>query len=81
MFRAQRAVRLIGIGGVILAALAFQGCSVYYNTYFNAEKAHGQALRLRHDRLDRNPEDTVVVSPEEKAKLDRKELEGARALA
>jgi TolA-binding protein len=65
---------------VVASALLLQGCSVYYNTYFNAEKAHGQALRLREKRLENNPEDTVVVSSEEKAKLQRTIAKSSKVL-
>ncbi|MCD6023279.1 MAG: hypothetical protein K0Q91_195 [Fibrobacteria bacterium] len=63
-----------------LSAFLLAGCSVYYNTYFNAEKAHGQAIRLREKRLDLNPEDTLVVSPEEKAKLERAIVKSSKVL-
>jgi outer membrane protein assembly factor BamD (BamD/ComL family) len=51
-------------------ACAFSGC-VYFNTYYNAAKAYDQAVSLHEKRLDKNPEDSVLVSPEEKIKLDR----------
>lgn len=50
--------------------VAFSGC-VYFNTYYNAEKAYDQAVTLHEKRLDKNPEDSVLVSPDEKTKLDR----------
>jgi tetratricopeptide (TPR) repeat protein len=63
-----------------LSAFFLGGCSVYYNTYFNAEKAHGQAIQLREKRLELNPEDTLVVSPEEKAKLERAIVKSSKVL-
>lgn len=55
----------------VLGAL-LSGCSgVYFNTTFNAEKAHAQALDMRAKRLRENPDDTVAVTEEEKAKLTR----------
>ncbi len=63
----------------LLAALA--GCSgVYFNTTFNAEKAHAQALRLRAERLERDPDDTVSVNPEERAKLVRAITKSSKVL-
>ncbi len=54
----------------ILAMLGLSGC-VYFNTYYNADKAFNQALRLKKARLEANPLDSLLVSPEEKVKLDR----------
>jgi hypothetical protein len=50
--------------------LPLSGC-VYFNTFFNAEKAYQQALRMRDKRLDKTPEDTVALVPEEKLILER----------
>ncbi len=49
----------------------FLGGCVYFNTYFNANKAYEQALRMREERLEKNPEDTVLLSNDEKLKLER----------
>ncbi|MEO6097331.1 MAG: tetratricopeptide repeat protein [Fibrobacteria bacterium] len=54
----------------LAAAMGMSGC-VYFNTYYNAQKAYDQAARLHEKRIDKNPEDSVLVSPEEKIKLDR----------
>src|SRR3954466_1018030 len=50
------------------ASLLLGGC-VYFNTFFNAEKAYHQALALREKRMSQNPDDSVNVSPDEKVKL------------
>jgi outer membrane protein assembly factor BamD (BamD/ComL family) len=60
---------VIGIWGLSVLT-GMNGC-VYFNTYYNAQKAYDQAARLHEKRMDKNPEDSVLVSPEEKIKLDR----------
>jgi tetratricopeptide (TPR) repeat protein len=69
--------------GALLAApfLAFLlgGC-VYFNTYYNADKAYAQAVKLHDKRIEKNPEDTVLVSTEEKLKLERAIAKGSKVL-
>jgi len=60
-------------------ALGLGGC-VYFNTYYNAQKAYDQAVRLHDKRLDKNPEDSVLVSPDEKTKLDRTITKASKVL-
>ena len=72
--------RTASLALLLVSGFALQGCSVYYNTYFNAEKAYDQALRLRDKRLELNPEDTLVVAPEEKAKLERAIVKSSKVL-
>ncbi|MEO7778122.1 MAG: tetratricopeptide repeat protein, partial [Fibrobacteria bacterium] len=62
-----------------MAACLFSGC-VYFNTYYNADKAYGQAMNLHEKRLDKNPEDTLLVSPEEKVKLERAIAKASKVL-
>ena len=69
---------LVLLSGV--SSLFLQGCSVYYNTYFNAEKAYGQAVKLREKRLELNPEDSVTVAVDEKTKLERAILKSSKVL-
>jgi len=58
----------------ILVASAFSlsstGC-VFFNTYYNADKAYRQAMKMRAKRLDKNPADSVLATPEEKLKFER----------
>ncbi len=69
------------VWGALLATLALSGCSgVYFNTTFNAEKAHKQALRLRAERLEKDPDDSLAVSPEERAKLVRAITKSSKVL-
>lgn len=78
--RAAVRAPVLKAAALLSCAVLLQGCSVYYNTYFNAEKAHGQALRLREKRLENNPEDTLAVSAEEKAKLERTIAKSSKVL-
>ncbi|MDB5047848.1 MAG: hypothetical protein JWO30_919 [Fibrobacteres bacterium] len=64
---------------VSLVSLLLGGC-VYFNTYYNADKAYSQAMRLREKRIDKNPEDTLLVSPEEKLKLERAIAKSSKVL-
>lgn len=68
--------RGIGLLGV---AFAMSGC-VYFNTFYNAQKAYDQAMRMHEKRLDKNPEDTLLVTPEEKAKLERSIAKSSKVL-
>jgi tetratricopeptide (TPR) repeat protein len=64
-----------------LAAILLAGCpGVYFNTTFNAEKAHAQALKLRAERLEKNPEDTIAVTGDERAKLNRAVTKASKVL-
>jgi TolA-binding protein len=62
--------RFLSLFAALPALLLLSGC-VYFNTYYNAQKAYDQAVRLHEKRIDKNPEDSVLFSPEEKIKLDR----------
>jgi tetratricopeptide (TPR) repeat protein len=57
---------------LLLGALgaSLTGC-VYFNTYYNAQKAYDDAMRLRDKRFEKNPEDTVLATADEKTKLER----------
>lgn len=55
------------------------GC-VYFNTYYNAQKAYDDAIRLREKRLDKNPEDTLLVAADEKVKLERSIAKSSKVL-
>ena len=68
--------RGIGLLGV---AFAMSGC-VYFNTFYNAQKAYDQAMRLHEKRIDKNPEDTVLVTAEEKTKLERSIAKSSKVL-
>ncbi|HKP94791.1 MAG TPA: tetratricopeptide repeat protein, partial [Fibrobacteria bacterium] len=63
----------------VLAAFFLGGC-VYFNTYYNADKAYDQAMRLHEKRMDKNPEDTLLVSPDEKLKLERAIAKSSKVL-
>lgn len=67
--------------GCLLGSLALAGCSgVYFNTTFNAEKAQKKALALRAERQRLNPDDTVQVTPEERALLQRSVVKSSKVL-
>lgn len=73
-------VRPMTLVTVFLAVL-LTGCSgIYFNTTFNAEKAHRQALDMRAKRLRLNPDDTVSVTADEKAKLTRAITKSSKVL-
>jgi tetratricopeptide (TPR) repeat protein len=64
-----------------LCVVLLTACSgVYFNTTFNAEKAYNQALDMRAERLELDPDDTVRVSPEEKTKLVRAITKSSKVL-
>ncbi|MDB5105369.1 MAG: hypothetical protein JWP91_3058 [Fibrobacteres bacterium] len=69
---------LLGCCGLALVS-GLGGC-VYFNTFFNAQKAYDQAVRLHEKRMDKNPEDSVLVSSEEKAKLERSIAKSSKVL-
>jgi TolA-binding protein len=69
---------VLGCLGLALAA-GMSGC-VYFNTYYNAQKAYDQAVRLHEKRMSRNPEDSILVSPEEKTKLERSIAKSSKVL-
>ena len=60
-------------------SLLMGGC-VYFNTYFNAQKAYDQAIRMHDKRLDKNPEDSILVSADEKTKLERSIAKSSKVL-
>lgn len=59
--------------------LVLGGC-VYFNTYYNAQKAYDQAIRLREKRLDKTPDDSVLVTNDEKLKLERSIAKSSKVL-
>ena len=63
----------------LLLGISLSGC-VYFNTFYNAQKAYDGAMRLREKRLEKNPEDTLLASPEEKAKLERSIAKSSKVL-
>lgn len=66
---------------VLILGLALTGCSgVYFNTTFNAEKAQKKALSLRAERQRLNPDDTVQVTAEERALLQRSVQKSSKVL-
>ncbi len=71
----------LGLVRLCLPVLVFGlgGC-VYFNTYFNAQKAYDQAMRMHDKRLDKNPEDSIIASPEEKVKLERSIAKASKVL-
>ncbi len=66
----MRPIRIFLPAAVAACLLLLGGC-VYFNTFFNAEKAYNQALSMREKRLAKNPDDTVVVTEAEKDSLQR----------
>jgi tetratricopeptide (TPR) repeat protein len=64
---------------LLLLGMSFTGC-VYFNTYYNAQKAYDDAMRLREKRLDKNPEDTLLVAADEKTKLERSIAKSSKVL-
>lgn len=69
---------VLGFCGLSIAA-GMSGC-VYFNTFFNAQKAYDQAVRLHEKRIGKNPEDSVLVTPEEKTKLERAIAKSSKVL-
>lgn len=66
---------------ILLAALSLLlGSCVYFNTFYNAQKAYDQGIRMREKRLDKNPEDSVLVSNDEKLKLERSIAKSSKVL-
>jgi|GEM_PF-1657996 len=82
MPRIRPAFGFIGfVPGLTLGVLLLTGCSgVYFNTTFNAEKAHKKALSLKADRLRQNPDDTVLTSPDERTQLMRAVVKSSKVL-
>lgn len=66
---------------VLLPCLPFLlgGC-VYFNTFYNAQKAYDQAIRMREKRMDKSPDDSILVSSEEKLKLERSIAKSSKVL-
>lgn len=54
-----------------MIALCLQGCGPYFNTYFNAQKAYDRGVKMQETRQERDPEDTLVVTTEERAQFNR----------
>ncbi len=76
LVRAARSLTVMTFGTLVLTA-----CSgVYFNTTFNAEKAHEKALSLRAERIRENPDDTVQVSAEERLLLQRAVRKSSKVL-
>lgn len=63
-----------------LAGGGLLGGCVYFNTFYNAQKAYDQAIRMHDKRFDKNPEDSILVSPDEKLKLDRAITKASKVL-
>ncbi len=55
------------------------GC-LYFNLYYNFNKAYNQALEIHDDRITDNPDDTIWVTKEEKIKLRRAISKGSKIL-
>jgi tetratricopeptide (TPR) repeat protein len=70
-----------GLSRLLLLTLAgsLTGC-VYFNTFYNAQKAYDDATRLREKRLGKNPEDTLLVAADEKVKLERSIAKSSKVL-
>ncbi len=64
---------------LLTAVPLLSGC-VYFNTFYNAQKAYDQAERLHDRRLEKNPEDSALVTTEEKDKLDRAITKASKVL-
>jgi outer membrane protein assembly factor BamD (BamD/ComL family) len=60
-------------------SLLLGGC-VYFNTFYNARKAYDQAIRMKEKRLDKDPEDSVLVTNEERLKLERSIAKSSKVL-
>ena len=69
---------VLGCCGLFIAA-GMSGC-VYFNTFYNAQKAFDQAERMHEKRMSKNPEDSVLVTPEEKTKLERSIAKSSKVL-
>jgi outer membrane protein assembly factor BamD (BamD/ComL family) len=55
---------------VLAFSAGLSGC-VYFNTFYNAQKAYDKAMAMRDKRLDKNPNDSVLATAEEKLKFER----------
>lgn len=65
---------------VLVSAPFLLGGCVYFNTFYNAQKAYDQAIRLREKRLEKTPDDSVLVSNDEKLKLERSIAKSSKVL-
>lgn len=72
----NRWIRLVGVPGL---ALWLGGC-VYFNTFYNGQKAYDQGHRMREKRLDKTPDDSVLVTNDEKLKFERAITKGSKVL-
>ncbi|MDQ3000354.1 MAG: tetratricopeptide repeat protein [Fibrobacterota bacterium] len=77
---ASRWVRVRLLPVCLLLPAFFLGGCVYFNTFYNAQKAYDQATRLHEKRIDKNPEDSVLVTPDEKLKLERSIAKSSKVL-
>ena len=66
-------------GAAAACILMLSGC-VYFNTFYNGQKAYDQAMRLKEKRIDKNPEDSIIATDEEKVKLNRAIAKGSKIL-
>lgn len=64
---------------VAALALLLSGC-VYFNTFYNAQKAYDQGMRMKAKRLDKDPEDSILVSSDEKLKFERSIAKSSKVL-
>ena len=64
---------------LIVVCPFLSGC-VYFNTFYNAQKAYDQAIRLHDKRLEKNPEDSVLVNADEKLKFERSIAKASKVL-
>lgn len=71
VFPAKLSLSSLRLGLFLIVSLGTLSGCVYFNTYYNAEKAYRQAMALRENRLEKNPNDSVLASTEEKMKFER----------
>ncbi|MGL1937120.1 MAG: tetratricopeptide repeat protein [Fibrobacterales bacterium] len=64
---------------LLIISFSLTGC-LYFNLYYNFNKAYNQALEIHDDRITENPDDTIWVTKEEKEKLRRTISKGSKIL-
>lgn len=64
---------------VLAVGASLSGC-VYFNTFYNAQKAFDQAMAMREKRLDKNPNDSVLATADEKIKFERSITKSSKVL-